>query len=99
MTVVRSPELFQILIWKVSCFCSEVIYNSLISACEKGEQWQRALAFFDEMKLACVVRDTISYNATISACGNGGQWQRALSLLSEMPFAQVRRCVGRTISH
>eukprot|EP00959_Pyramimonas_sp_CCMP1952_P136547 2857767-Pyramimonas_sp.AAC.1 len=43
-------------------------YSAGISACEKGEQWQRALALLSgmcEMKLAA---DIISYSAAISAC-------------------------------
>ncbi|CAK0905227.1 unnamed protein product [Prorocentrum cordatum] len=57
-------------------------YNAGISACEKGEQWQRALALLNEMWEAKLKPDVISYNAWISACKKGGQWQRALALLT-----------------
>ncbi|CAK0834544.1 unnamed protein product, partial [Prorocentrum cordatum] len=59
-------------------------YNAGISACEKGEQWQRALALLSEMWEAKLEPDVISYSAGISACEKGEQWQRALALLSEM---------------
>ncbi|CAK0843472.1 unnamed protein product [Prorocentrum cordatum] len=61
-----------------------VSYNAGISACEKGEQWQRALALVGEMWEAKLEPDVISYSAGISACENGQQWQLALSLLSQM---------------
>ncbi|CAK0818311.1 unnamed protein product, partial [Prorocentrum cordatum] len=59
-------------------------YNAGISACEKGEQWQRALALLSEMWEAKLEPNVISYSAGISACEKGEQWQRALGLLSEM---------------
>ncbi|CAK0892545.1 unnamed protein product [Prorocentrum cordatum] len=61
-----------------------VSYNAGIRACEKGEQWQRALALLAEMWEATLERNVISYSAGITACEKGEQWQRALALLSEM---------------
>ena len=66
-----------------------VSYNAGISACEKGEQWQRALALLSEVWEAKLEPDVISYNAGISACEKGEQWQRALALLSEMWEAKL----------
>ncbi|CAK0902491.1 unnamed protein product, partial [Prorocentrum cordatum] len=59
-------------------------YSAGISACEKGEQWQGALALLSEMWEAGLEPDVISYSALISACEKGEQWHRALALLSEM---------------
>ncbi|CAK0837722.1 unnamed protein product [Prorocentrum cordatum] len=61
-------------------------YNAGISACEKGEQWQRALALLSKMREAKLEPNGIpfSYNAAISACQKGKQWQRALSLLRDI---------------
>ena len=61
-----------------------VSYSAGISACEKGERWQRALALLSEMREASLDPDVISYNAGISACEKGERWQRALALLCEM---------------
>ncbi|CAK0879656.1 unnamed protein product [Prorocentrum cordatum] len=61
-----------------------VNYNAGISACAKGEQWQRALALLSEMWEAKLDPDVTSYSAGITACKSGGQWQRALALLTEM---------------
>ncbi|CAK0831140.1 unnamed protein product, partial [Prorocentrum cordatum] len=68
---------------------ARVSYNAGISACEKGEQWHRALALLSEMREAKLELDVISYNAGISACEKGEQWQRALALLSEMREAKL----------
>ena len=48
-----------------------VSYSAGISACEKGEQWQRALALLGEMWESNMVPDEIIYNAGISACEKG----------------------------
>ena len=42
--------------------------NALISACEKGEQWQAAIAVFHEMLQRKQAPRVISYSALISAC-------------------------------
>ena len=52
-----------------------VSYNAGISACEKGEQWHRALALLSEMREAKLEPNVISYNAGISVCEKGEQWQ------------------------
>ncbi|CAK0885235.1 unnamed protein product [Prorocentrum cordatum] len=64
-------------------------YSSGISACEKGEQWQWALAMMSEMWEAKLEPDVVSYSAAISACKKGEQWQAALALLSEMSEAKL----------
>ncbi|CAK0904775.1 unnamed protein product [Prorocentrum cordatum] len=58
-------------------------YSAGISACERGEQWQRALLLLSEMREAKLEPDVI-HHAGISACEKDGQWQQASSLLSEM---------------
>ena len=49
-----------------------ITYNSAISACEKGEQWQQALELFERMRGECVQRNTCTYSAAISACEKKG---------------------------
>ncbi|CAK0817015.1 unnamed protein product [Prorocentrum cordatum] len=66
-----------------------ISYNAGISACGKGEQWQRALALLSEMWEAKVEPNVISYSAGASACETGEQWQRALALLGEMWEAKL----------
>ncbi|CAK0819866.1 unnamed protein product [Prorocentrum cordatum] len=67
----------------------EVSYNAGISACEKGEQWRRALALLSELCASKLEPTVISYSAGISACEKGAQWQRALALLSDMWMAKL----------
>ncbi|CAK0832934.1 unnamed protein product [Prorocentrum cordatum] len=71
--------------------------NAGISACEKGEQWQRALTLLSEMREAKVEPDAVSCNAGISACEKGEQWQRALALLSEMREVQLEPSSASTL--
>lgn len=62
-----------------------VTSNSAISACAKGEQWQLALVFLEDLTTA----DRISYNSAISACAAGSEWQKVFQLLERMTFANV----------
>ena len=71
-------------IWEVKLEPDVISYSAVISACEKGEQWQRALSLLSEMRGVKLAPNVISYSAGISACEKGEQWQRALALLSEM---------------
>ena len=66
-----------------------ISFSAAISACEKGGQWERALALLEEMRERAWSRNVISFNAAISACEKGGRWERALSLLDEMREAGV----------
>ncbi|CAK0816302.1 unnamed protein product [Prorocentrum cordatum] len=66
-----------------------ISYGAGISACEKAEQWQPALALLSEMWEVQLEPDIICCNAGTSACEKGEQWQLALALLSEMWEAQV----------
>ena len=61
----------------------DVSYSAGVSACEKGGQWQRALALLSGMREAKLEPGTISYTPGIIACEKGEQWEQALSLLSE----------------
>ena len=45
-----------------------ITYNALISACEKGRMWERALELAREIERKGTLANTITYNALISAC-------------------------------
>eukprot|EP00435_Cladocopium_sp_Y103_P007961 s322_g2.t1 len=66
-----------------------IVYNSLVSACEKSQGWQMALQILDLLPAP----DLVSFNSSISACEKAEQWQKALGLLAELPMlADVVTC-------
>ncbi|CAK0891373.1 unnamed protein product [Prorocentrum cordatum] len=71
------------------CCTTGFSYNAGISACEKRDQWQRALALLGEMWATKLKPDAISYGAAIFSCAAGMQWKLAQSLLSEMWLAKL----------
>ena len=50
-----------------------ISYSAAISACEKGGQWERALALLEQMAVRGVAPNVISYNAAIEALYAGQQ--------------------------
>ncbi|CAJ1336115.1 unnamed protein product [Effrenium voratum] len=63
---------------------SELSWNTAISACDKGLQWQRALALLAAMPRARLRGDVVSFNSALSACSRCEQWITAVQLLREM---------------
>ncbi len=45
-----------------------ISYNSAISACEKGHQWEQASSLLQEMRSSWLEPNVVSYGAAISAC-------------------------------
>ena len=60
-----------------------VMYNSCISMCEKGAQWQHALVLLLRRAWAHAT-SSHAYNAAISACEKGSRWQQALAIFQGM---------------
>lgn len=63
---------------------SEISFNAALSACERGVQWQHALALLADMRLAEVTPTSVSLNTVVSACEKGAQWKVALALLEDI---------------
>ncbi|EFN59084.1 hypothetical protein CHLNCDRAFT_137845 [Chlorella variabilis] len=69
-----------------------ITYGSLIAALERGGQWQRALAVFEEMQAAgmqveenaAAVPNGYIFTSLINACEKGGQWETAVRLFKLM---------------
>jgi pentatricopeptide repeat protein len=66
---------------------TEFTYIALISAMEKGGQWEQALRVFEDMAEAGVQPDAITFSALISAMEKGGQWEQALRVFADMVAA------------
>ena len=56
-----------------------ISYNAAISACEKGQRWEKALQLVREGVWQGLAPNVISYSAAISACEKGQQ--RSLKLV------------------
>ena len=54
------------------CERTVITYSSLISACEKAGQWERALSLFEGMHQDGCRPNVITYNSLITACAQGG---------------------------
>lgn len=65
---------------------NSISYNALITCCEKGRQWHRALVLLSAMGDNA---DVFSFSAAISACEKCGHWQIALQLFENMATARV----------
>ena len=61
-----------------------ITYSAAISACEKGNEWEKALVLFASIHQAKLQIGTTVSSATISACGKGSEWVRAIQLLGTM---------------
>ncbi|CAK0903662.1 unnamed protein product, partial [Prorocentrum cordatum] len=59
-------------------------YGAAIGACEKGQQWERAVLLLVGMDRSAHRPNAISFQSTISACENGDQWEQALCLFARM---------------
>ena len=72
-----------------------ILYNTAISACEKGGYWQFALHLLEALKFNAFQGNVITYNSAMSACAKGARWQQALLL-----FDQLRqRHVGTLVTY
>lgn len=66
-------------------------YTSVIDACAKSGQLERALEVLEGMRRARVTPGLVTFNALISACGTGGgKWRRALEFVVEMVDSGVK---------
>eukprot|EP00798_Chlamydomonas_sp_ICE-L_P016766 gene16766-23041_t len=66
---------------------SVITYSSLISACEKGDQWETALNIFGEMRQEGCAPNTVTFNSLITACAQGGQCEKAREVFDQMAAA------------
>ena len=62
-----------------------VTYNSLISACEKGQSLPKALQLSVDSQRQGIKPNIVTYNSLISACEKGQTLQKALQLLPTFP--------------
>ena len=49
-----------------------ISYSAAIGACEKGDQWDRAMSSLREIRRSPLELDVTRYSAAISACEKGG---------------------------
>ena len=68
-----------------------ISFNTTISACEKGCQWEMALQVVSDMQAVEILPDAVSFSAAISACEKASQWEMALELFSQMPASRITK--------
>jgi pentatricopeptide repeat protein len=85
-TVVSTPLLAVIALpgFLLVAFNAFSLIHAVISAFEKGKQWDGALGLLQEIVHQLLMPDVVSWNAAISTCEKGKQWEEALGLLQEM---------------
>ena len=66
-----------------------ITYSALIGACGKGSVTERALQFFEEMRLGLQPNE-ITYSALLSACGMNSMPERTLLLFQIMRQVDVQ---------
>ncbi|OLP74631.1 hypothetical protein AK812_SmicGene45777, partial [Symbiodinium microadriaticum] len=59
----------------------EVAYNSAITACDNGGEWERALLLLQELERRGLC-STTTFNATLSACASASAWEAAALLFA-----------------
>ena len=67
-----------------------ISYSATISSCEKGAQWQHALALWQEMPSKHVLPNLYTHNSTISSLEKGAQWHMAVMIFGHLPAAKIR---------
>lgn len=73
-----------------------VSYNSLLSACERCGQAERALEVFNMMEkeagptLGYTGSSLVTYNTLISACGKAGMYDQVQKMFQEMQNRGIR---------
>jgi len=59
-----------------------VTFGALISACEKGGQWQLSCGLLEQMRSERVQPNVVAFSAAVSACGRAKHWASALELFA-----------------
>ncbi|CAK0868927.1 unnamed protein product [Prorocentrum cordatum] len=67
-----------------------ITYNSLISACEKGNNLAKATELFDMLQRDNCEPTVITYNAMMSACARGRDLEKAQELFDAMQQKEIR---------
>ena len=67
---------------KKLCKTSLVAYNSALSACEKGSQWETALLLLFQLDEVLLQPDVVTCSAAISSCESSRHWEMALILFT-----------------
>ncbi len=75
-----------------------ITYGSIISALERGGQWERALEVFERMRVGGVAPNAYIFTSLISACEEGGQWRQATQLFKQMKVGAHVRLGGMKYS-
>ena len=61
-----------------------IAYSAAVSACERRQEWEQAVALLADMQRGGPAPNVVTYSAVISACEKAAQWQSAIHILAGM---------------
>ena len=67
---------------------TEVTLNSVVSACQRGGQWQVALFLCKGLHKSSLRLDPATHNAALLVCAACGQWLSTIDLLQDLHSAR-----------
>lgn len=71
---------------------TQVTYGALITACERGGMYDRALSLYEEMRTKEINTDKVTYVTTLSVAEKVGNWSMVESVLDTM-HQQVQKVI------
>ena len=76
-----------------------ITYNSLNSACAKGERTEQASQLSESMESQRLAPNVVTYNALINSCAKVKWAEQALKLFESMQSLMISQCSPALMAH
>ncbi|CAK9046600.1 unnamed protein product [Durusdinium trenchii] len=71
--------------------CPDIVsYNTLMSSCEREQQWTKALWHLAVLRRRALQPTVVTFSTAINACAKGAQWPRALGLMMGLQSQEIQ---------